>query len=658
MPPHKIRQTWPNILVFLYDSLIGPMLSSFGGKAPTPAFDFFANGGVRFAKTAAHSLRNDVAVGAILTGRYPHSSGIHKLVLPEKAASMRQGYLLDVGQNLITIAYEESYRVRTYNCADILCFIPRAAWHNSEINPPHVAQLMHFINESKPGPFLIIDRFKSTAFPWRPDLPYDRRETDEEHIHMALAAMKSDYAKSLIERRMHDAAVREDARLMRIINLLHRHSLLENTIVALAGIPGDLSEEEMAALSALSGFGESSAPMFPSIVWYPKALKPQYIEDSIIRHVDIMPTLFELAGLKPPEGIDGKNLLPAIEGNEPFPEQTLTFYDGRVAMSASGEKSEINLDPAESTERAPDKKQRSLQVYRALGSPSVLPRRNDALLGEFVIPKRSVFIVGMPRSGTQFFVKFFQSNNFSNVVCKGHHWPWAAMFWDTQNLYSAGLVSKEGIKKRVFDAMAHIMESPEEIFACVSHDCMNLVSILAEVFPNAKFILLTRDPRKTIVSESSAPWMCQKVLRHSQVTPIHSQVTPIISKKVFGYWKAPFGIPQWIKFRCNIWNAFMKEYHKSFTDLGGRGIVVRFEDIFAPGKGFPGVKRIAEFLKEELRIPTGDEWLSSVFTEKVGPFAFSYPKWKDWDEKDKAALAEICGETMKMLGYDVNSNPE
>lgn len=92
--------------LFLYDSLIPSMLSSFGGSAPTVSFDFFINSGLSFSGASSHSLRSDIVLGSIFTGLYPHRSGIHKLY-DDQVSLTGNGYFNEKTEDLTaTFAFE------------------------------------------------------------------------------------------------------------------------------------------------------------------------------------------------------------------------------------------------------------------------------------------------------------------------------------------------------------------------------------------------------------------------------------------------------------------------------------------------------------------------------------------------------------------------
>lgn len=636
----------PNIMILLYDSLIPSMLSFFDGSAPTPSFDFFAHKGASFRKTSAHSIRPDVALGSILTGNYPHNNGIHKLLFPGAPVSTKQGYLYEEKNSLALTAYWHGYRVRFFSCDDITGGI-QSSWFNLQVEAPHMDQLMHFVNESAPGPFLLVDRFKTTAFGWRPDSPRDRRETDAEHRELALLALGSKTARPLIIRRMQDAVTREDSRLARIINLLYRHSLMDKTIVLLAGIPGDVSEAEMAALSKLGGFDPAGFPAFPTIIWYPPLLDPTVINDSMARHIDITPTLLSLAGMTPDYKTDGVNLVPAVKAKKGFPEETLVFNDGSITLHGGVKKIAMPLDPANALDYKPTTKERDSRLYALLGAPKVRPKRNDNLLGKYKIPKKTIFFVAVARAGTTFFSRFFQRREFGNVICKGHMWP---HFHDINALRAAELIATEAAKKAIFQYKPEIMGFRQEVLVSVSHDCWAIIDLLADLFPNSKFILITRDPRSMLVSLASLP---------PQV--LHLGKTRANWPYLFSDDIVPGGgrpaQSGWVEAVSSWWNSSMKSYYEDIKKLGERGLIIRFEDIFASNKNFAGIKRIAGFLKDEVTIPTSDAWLKSAFREKVNSHAEIIPHWNKWSEKDRATLTKNCAKTMSLLGYDINGEP-
>lgn len=645
---HKITEgPRPNVILFLYDSLCASMLSCFGGSAPTPAFDFFANGGVRFPKTSAHSLRSDVALGTILTGLYPHHNGVHKLVLPGDSSPTRQGYVYEEENNLALAAYWSGYLVNIFNCDELNHCMQSASKHNRPLTAPHMDQLMHIVNASGKGPFLLVDRFKTTGFGWHHGLPRDRRDSDAELRELALQGLGTKKTRSLIIRRMQDAVMKEDARLMRIINLMHRHSLMEKTIVVIAGIPDDLNEAEAEALSSIGGSGDVAAPCFPTVIWSPSRIGPAVIDDATIRHIDITPTLISMSGMVSTYDMDGLDLLPSLKAEKPFDEESLTFYDSRITLSANGSSSTLTLPPADSPETEPATEKGSSRILELLDDPITTPKRNDPLLKNYTILKPIVFFMGAPRSGTTFFSNFFLRSEFGNVVCKGHNDP-LPLLKNVNTLYESGFIDREKVINAIYSLKNEITTYQKEKLVIVTHDFYSIVGLLAEVFVNSKFIFIARDPRTFVTSVSSFPKMVQCIKSNTLHQP----------ERLMQTWQKLICKDGWVEKVSLNWNNIARKHFDDAKMLGDRTLTVRFEEIFDAAKGYPGMKDISRFLKNDIRIPNDENWLKSVLKEKVNSFSYSYPEWNMWEQKDRETLVRHCGETMTLLGYDPEANPK
>ena len=59
----------------------------------------------------------------------------------------------------------------------------------------------------------------------------------------------------------------------------------------------------------------------PFLIRYPPAIRRGTISDELVLNVDLAPTLYDLAGLKGPERIDGRSLRPVLDGNGRAPEK-------------------------------------------------------------------------------------------------------------------------------------------------------------------------------------------------------------------------------------------------------------------------------------------------------------------------------------------------
>ena len=100
---------------------------------------------------------------------------------------------------------------------------------------------------------------------------------------------------------------RFDTDLGRIIETLERAGELSNTIIVVT------SDNGMPFPRAKANVYDAGARVPLAIRW-PGVVKPGTAIDSFVSLTDIAPTLLESAGLKPPETMTGRSLLPAMKG--------------------------------------------------------------------------------------------------------------------------------------------------------------------------------------------------------------------------------------------------------------------------------------------------------------------------------------------------------
>jgi len=89
----------------------------------------------------------------------------------------------------------------------------------------------------------------------------------------------------------------------------------------------------------------------PLVVFDPRAgnkLRGRTV-DQVVLNVDIAPTILELAGLKPPEQMQGSSLVPLLKGKQDYKYARYTDYDYEELY-------DLKLDPDESINLAKDEK--------------------------------------------------------------------------------------------------------------------------------------------------------------------------------------------------------------------------------------------------------------------------------------------------------------
>jgi hypothetical protein len=188
---------------------------------------------------------------------------------------------------------------------------------------------------------------------------------------------------------------------------------------------------------------------------------------------------------------------------------------------------------------------------------------------------------------------------------------------------------------------------PREVYTIVSHDLWGLIGPLAEVYPNSRFILVTRDPRTTIVSWGNHPSVVQ-VEPNLSFRPIYHHTLASWERLV------RFQDRPWVHSASRVWSMLMASYLKGIEQVGERGLIIRFEDVFNAEAGYPGMLKLAEYLEDLVRIPVNQEWLAAALGTKINTFDSSFPSFEKWRSEDQADLMDTCGHLMDRFGYSDN----
>ncbi|MCD6353686.1 MAG: sulfatase, partial [Proteobacteria bacterium] len=102
-----------------------------------------------------------------------------------------------------------------------------------------------------------------------------------------------------------------DAQIGELLNILKKFKIDKKTLMAVTSDHGEcLGEHNI--FFAHQGLYDPVLHI-PLIFWYPERLEPEKI-DGLVASIDIMPTILNIVGLTHPANIQGKNILPIING--------------------------------------------------------------------------------------------------------------------------------------------------------------------------------------------------------------------------------------------------------------------------------------------------------------------------------------------------------
>lgn len=187
-------------------------------------------------------------------------------------------------------------------------------------------------------------------------------------------------------------------------------------------------------------------------------------------------------------------------------------------------------------------------------------------------------------------------------------------------------------------------------FFCKNPGFIPYVTLLGELFPGARFIHLVRDPRPTANSMLKLLARCDEQLA---VIKASGKKMVIALERFVPYPRLPrlaeyagrFGVDD-VRTTARLWRDSILYMEERGPGLG-KVLTVRFESVLADPAGTVG--KILDFCGLP---PFAED--NPVFRElcgKTGKVAHVN------DYRDYELIADICGETMRMMGYDPATPP-
>jgi arylsulfatase A-like enzyme/Flp pilus assembly protein TadD len=321
-----------NVLLVTIDTLRADALGSYGGRAATPALDRLAAEGVRFDFAHAHAVVTLTSHASILTGLYPFQHGLRD----------NSGYRLDPGMRTAASLFKDAgYATAAFVAAFPLhsrfglatgfdrydetfgetraptefvmperpasAVVPLARqWINDRA---HAAQDVPRTTE----PWFVWLHLFDPHAPYRPPPPFDAQYRDQPYLGEVAA---TDFAL---------APLLDDLR-----------AGARPTFVVVTGDHGE----------ALGDHGEQSHGLFAyeSTLHIPLIIAELdtsgratagEVSSVPARHIDILPTMLDAAGLAVPDDLPGRTLVPASERGSAAPPRS-SYFEAMSGMLNRG----------------------------------------------------------------------------------------------------------------------------------------------------------------------------------------------------------------------------------------------------------------------------------------------------------------------------------
>ncbi len=288
----------PNI-VYIHSHDSGRYLSPYGQSVPTPNLQRLAQEGILFRKAFSAAPTCSPSRAALLTGLYPHSSGMLGLA--------HRGFSLNDYQQHIVHTLKPAGYTSVLAGLQHVAKVPETIGYDKilphkDTSAVHVAPAAVGYLDSRPtSPFFLDIGFFETHREYPEATPEDK--ADYSPLPRPIpdtAATRGDFARYRASARIMDEGVGK------VLDAIDRNGFGENTLIISTTDHG-ISFPRMKCNLTDDGWGVSLIMRGPKL---PRAV----VCDALISQIDVFPTLCDYIGIQHPGWLQGKSFLPVLSG--------------------------------------------------------------------------------------------------------------------------------------------------------------------------------------------------------------------------------------------------------------------------------------------------------------------------------------------------------
>jgi N-sulfoglucosamine sulfohydrolase len=289
----------PNIL-YIHSHDTGRCVQPYGFQVPTPNIQLLADQGVLFREAFCAAPTCSGSRASLLTGLYCHNNGMLGL-------AHRGWKLNDYGQHWVHTLRKAGYR-STLIGEQHISADPNAIGYDEVV--PVDSNHAEFV-----APLTIEALREAPARPWFMSVGFfetHRSFFAPTSVRDTLYSLPPGNLPDVDATRRDMAAFKTSARSLdqgigAVLHALHDFDLLEDTLVLCTTDHGIAFPNAKATL-----FDRGIGVMM--IVRGPGGFAGGKVIDAPVTHLDVFPTLCELAGVEPPSWLQGKSLMPLVRG--------------------------------------------------------------------------------------------------------------------------------------------------------------------------------------------------------------------------------------------------------------------------------------------------------------------------------------------------------
>jgi N-sulfoglucosamine sulfohydrolase len=297
----------PNlILIHTHDT--GRYLGCYGAPVPTPNFVRFAKEGVLFRQAFCASPNCSPSRVSLLTGLMPHNHGMiglchrgFRMSDPKKHLSH---LLRNEGYHTQLIGYQHEVMKGEENVLGYDHVIPESDLKHMRHSAKRAKLAVDWLQQKPREPFFLNVGFVETHRPFGAlEAPEDERYVGPMPWLPDAPGVRKDVAE------LNTVVRHVDEALGLILDAVDRLGYANNTLVIFTTDHGVPFPRAKATLFDV-GIGVSL------LMRGPGGFTGGKVVDSLVSHLDVIPTFFEMAQMTPPNYLEGKSLLPIMSGQK------------------------------------------------------------------------------------------------------------------------------------------------------------------------------------------------------------------------------------------------------------------------------------------------------------------------------------------------------
>ncbi|MBN1826549.1 MAG: sulfatase [Candidatus Eisenbacteria bacterium] len=362
----------PNVLVIALDTVRQDHLTSCGYPRETaPHLARLGKEGVLFARTLSQAPWTLSSFASILTGLYPSTHGAY---IGTERRLLTRDHVPYLGKRASTAA--EVFKNGGYATAceatnTYLRFGLEQGYDHARVELRGAGEvtdaMLDWLGANAGRPFFAFLHFNDAHGPGRTPEPYDRlfptgderEHTGDERWRWLFTGgeeLEGEAFRAFREHKtaLYDGSIRYiDAEIGRVLDWLERRDLADRTVVVVLSDHGEEFWEHAGAEKEVYddprgfyGVGHGHTLFDEQLRLFLLIRGPGVPVNRVIpnqvRAIDLAPTLFEIAGLGAPRGVEGRSLLPVWEGREredrPALAEAIIFGSDRRAVIRDGYK--------------------------------------------------------------------------------------------------------------------------------------------------------------------------------------------------------------------------------------------------------------------------------------------------------------------------------